>query len=76
MGRTTYQIEVIAEVPGQTRTERQRCDLFDWEAHYEWAPGEGKKPGLWNERRRHVVPGSGLLGQFAAFQKDAKPFFV
>ena len=30
-GRTTYQIDVLSEVPEQRRVERQRYDLFDWE---------------------------------------------
>jgi len=75
-GRTTYQVEVTKEVPGKSRLEIQRCDLFDWEVRYDWTPGEGKKPGQWNERQRHVVPSTGLLGQFDAFLKDPKPFFV
>jgi type I restriction enzyme M protein len=75
-GRTTYQVEVAEEVAGQRRVERQRCDLFDWEVEFDWVPGEGKKPGHWSERHRHVVPGSGLLGQYAAFKRDPEPFFV
>lgn len=75
-GRTTYQVEVLNEIPEQARTERQRSDLFDWQVAFDWVPGEGKKPGHWSERKREVVSGSGLLGQFAAFQKDPEPFFV
>ena len=75
-GRTTYQVEVLAETPDKTRTERQRCDLFDWQVEFDWVPGEGKKPGHWSERHRHVLPGSGLLGQYAVFKRDPEPFFV
>ncbi|PPE65412.1 restriction endonuclease subunit M [Caldimonas caldifontis] len=75
-GRTTYQVEVLEEVPQQTRVERQRCDLFDWEVRLDWVPGEGKKPGHWSERHREVVAGSGLLGQYAAFKANPEPFFV
>ncbi len=75
-GRTTYQVDVLDETLGQTRIERQRCDLFDWQVNFDWIPGEGKKPGHWSERHRHVLPGSGLLGQYAAFKRDPKPFFV
>lgn len=75
-GRNIYQVEVLNETPEQSRTERQRCDLFDWEVFFDWAPGEGKKPGHWSERRRHVIPDSGLLGQYAVFKKDPEPFFV
>lgn len=75
-GRTTYQVEVIDETPEQVRTERQRCDLFDWQVKFDWVPGEGKKPGHWSERNRHVLPGSGLLGQYAVFKRNPEPFFV
>lgn len=75
-GRTTYQVEVLDETPEQSRTERQRSDLFDWQVAFDWVPGEGKKPGHWSERHRHVVPGSGLLGQYAVFKRDPEPFFV
>lgn len=75
-GRTTYQVEVLDEIPERARTERQRCDLFDWQVKFDWVPGEGKKPGHWSERNRHVLPGSGLLGQYAVFKRDPEPFFV
>ena len=75
-GRTTYWIEVVEETDGKVRTERQRSDLFDWEVTFDWAPGEGNKPGRWSERHRHVIPGSGLLGQYAVFKRDPEPFFV
>lgn len=75
-GRTTYQVEVLDETPEQVRTERQRCDLFDWQVKFDWVPGEGKKPGHWSERNRHVLPGSGLLGQYAVFKRNPEPFFV
>ena len=75
-GRTTYQVEVLNETPEQARTERQHCDLFDWQVVFDWMPGEGKKPGHWSERHRHVIPGSGLLGQYAVFKRDPEPFFV
>lgn len=75
-GRTTYQVEVLSEVPEQSRVERQRCDLFDWKVSFDWVPGEGKKPGRWSERHREVIPGSGLLGQYAAFKTSPEPFFV
>ena len=75
-GRSTYQVEMVDEKPGLLRTERQRCDLFDWEVTFNWVPGEGKSPGHWSEQHRHVVPGSGLLGQYAAFKRNPDPFFV
>ena len=75
-GRTTYQIDVLSEVPEQRRVERQRCDLFDWEVEFDWVPGEGKKPGRWSERHRKIIPATGLLGQYETFKKQPEPFFV
>jgi len=75
-GRSTYQVEALSEAPEKARTERQRSDLFDWYVAFDWVPGEGKKPGHWSERHRHVIPGSGLLGQYAVFKRDPEPFFV
>jgi len=75
-GRTTYEVEVLHDVPEKERIERQRCDLFDWDVYFDWNQGEGKKPGQWSERRRHVVPGSRLLGQYAGFKRDPESFFV
>lgn len=75
-GRNTYQIEVLSETPKLERIERHRSDLFDWRVVYDWKPGEGRKLGAWTERHRNVTPGSGLLGQYAAFQRDPTPFFV
>jgi type I restriction enzyme M protein len=75
-GHTTYEVEVLHDVPEHERIERQHCDLFDWEVYFDWNLGEGKKPGQWSERRRHVMPGSCLLGQYANFKRDPKPFFV
>ena len=75
-GRATYQVEGVEETGGKTRTERQRCDLFDWEVTFDWVPSESGKPGHWSERHRHVIPGSGLLGQYAVFKRNPEPFFV
>ncbi len=75
-GRTTYQVEGVEETPEKRRTERQVCDLFDWEVTSDWVPVDGRKPGHWSERHRHVIPGSGLLGQYAVFKRDPEPFFV
>jgi len=75
-GRNTYQIEVLNETKEKERSERQRCDLFDWQVQFDWVPGEGKKPGHWSERHRHVIPGTGLLGQYAVFKRNPDSFFV
>ena len=75
-GRTTYKVELAEETPEKRRTERQRCDLFDWEVTFDWVADEGRKPGHWSERNRRVIPGSGLLGQYAVFKRDPESFFV
>ena len=75
-GRSTYQVEVLSEASEVRRTERQRCDLFDWEVEFDWVVGEGKKPGRWSEKRREIIPGSGLLAQYDAFKAQPAPFFV
>ena len=75
-GSTTYRIEVVEETEGKTQTVHQNCDLFNWKVTFDWVPGEGSKSGHWSERHRHVIPGSGLLGQYAVFKRDPEPFFV
>ena len=75
-GRKTYRVELAEETLEKTRTERQSCDLFDWEVAFHWEPDEGRKSGHWSERHRQLIPGSGLLGQFAVFKRDPEPFFV
>jgi type I restriction enzyme M protein len=75
-GRSTYQVEVLKEAPEKIRIERQHCDLFDWHVTFDWAPGEGKRPGHWSERNRQVVAESGLLGKYIDFKRDPAPFFV
>ncbi len=75
-GRTTYKVEVLDETAEQSRIERQRCDLFDWQVSFDWTLGEGKKPGHWSENHRQVMPGSGLLGQYTVFKRDPEHFFV
>ncbi len=78
-GRKTF--AVTTEQPGeekekgQGRIERQSCDLFDFRVHYEWSVANPKKP-QWSERHREIIPDTGLVAQWRAFEKDAAPFFV
>jgi len=74
-GRKTFVVTVENETPGRERIEIQRSDLFDYRVSYEWNTTNPKKPG-WSERHREVLPDTGLVGQFRAFQKDPRPFFV
>ena len=74
-GRKTFVVTVEKNVPEKERVERQSCDLFDYRVYYEWSKADPKKPG-WNERHREIIPDTGLVAQWRAFQKDPKPFFV
>ena len=63
------------ETPGQEKVEIQSCDLFDYRVWYEWSRGGPNESG-WSERRREVIPGTGLVGQWQEFQRDPTPFFA
>ena len=74
-GRKTFAVTVEHETPGQEKVELQRCDLFDFRVFYEWSKSNPKKPA-WSERRREIVPNTGLVAQWRAFERDPAPFFV
>jgi type I restriction enzyme M protein len=78
-GRKTYQVTVEEEGEPQTngkpRIERHGCDLFDWRVEYQWSTTDPKRPG-WSERHREIIPDTGLVAQWQAFEKDPTPFFV
>ena len=74
-GRKTFVVTVEKEVPGEKKVELQRCDLFDFRVHYEWSTANPKKPA-WSERHREIIPDTGLVAQWRAFEKDPAPFFV
>ena len=74
-GRKTFCVTVERETPGQERVEIQSSDLFDYRVFYEWSDANPKKPG-WNETHREVIPDTGLLAQYRAFERNADPFFV
>ena len=74
-GRKTFDVTVESETPGRERVEIQRCDLFDYRVYYEWSRGGPGEPG-WSERRREVIPGTGLVGQWREFKQDPRPFFA
>jgi type I restriction enzyme M protein len=63
------------EVPGEEKVELRHCDLFDFRVYYEWSTANPKKPD-WSERHREIIPDTGLVAQWRAFEKDPKPFFV
>ena len=71
-GRDTFEKEVEKEEAGTSRIERHRCDLFDYRVTREWIANEND----WSERRREVIPGTGLVGQWQEFNRNPTPFFV
>jgi type I restriction enzyme M protein len=74
-GRKTFAVTVEREEPAKEKIEMQRGDLFDYRVYYEWSTANPKKPG-WSERHREIIPDTGLVAQWRAFQKDPTPFFV
>src|SRR5260364_278414 len=74
-GRKTFSVTVESETPEKEKVEIQRCDLFDYRVFYEWSAANPKKPD-WSERHREIIPDTGLVAQWRAFQKDPTPFFV
>ena len=71
-GRKTFEVTVEEEIPGVRKVERHRCDLFDYHVTYEWVAREND----WSERRREIIPGTGLVGQWEDFNRDPTPFFA
>ena len=74
-GRKTFNVNVESEEPEKEKVEIQSCDLFDYRVYYQWSGGAPREPG-WSERRREVIPGTGLAGQWREFQRDPTPFFA
>ena len=74
-GRKTFEVTVESESPRLEKIERHSCDLFDYRVIYEWSAVSPKEAD-WSERRREVIPGTGLVAQWQEFQRDPTPFFV
>ena len=74
-GRKTFAVTVEKEDEGKERIELQSSDLFDYRVTFEWSTTNPKKPD-WSERHREIIPDTGLVAQWRAFQKDPTPFFV
>lgn len=74
-GRKTFDVTVEQNEPGIAKVEIHRSDLFDYRVFYEWSATNPKKPD-WSERRREIIPDTGLVAKWRAFQKDPIPFFV
>ena len=69
-GRKTFEVELEAEITGVSRVERHRCDLFDYRVTYEWVARENE----WSERRREIIPGTGIVGHWEQFQQKPSMF--
>jgi type I restriction enzyme M protein len=74
-GRKTFVVTVEKEVPGKEKIEIQRSDLFDYKVYYDWNTSNPKKAD-WSERHREIIPDTGLVAQWRAFENDPTPFFV
>ena len=68
-GRPTFVITVEKEVAGKEKVEIQRSDLFDYRVFYDWNTSNPKK-AEWAERHREIIPDTGLVAQWRAFQRD------
>ncbi len=73
-GRQTFTTTAVSEEPGKEKVEIQSCDLFDYRVYYQWSGTDPVNP--WSERRREIIPRTGLVGQWQEFQRDPRPFFV
>ena len=72
-GRKTFEVTVEQINAGVSKVERHRCDLFDYRVAYEWRRA-GAGEGDWSERHREIIPDTGLVAQWRAFQRDPTPF--
>lgn len=74
-GRKTFKITESKE-NDKRKIEIHSCDLFDTEVTFEKAPAPGTGVEEWQEKTRRVLPGTGVLGQYRAFEKKPEHFFV
>jgi type I restriction enzyme M protein len=74
-GRKTARVRVKSE-NGRRRVEVHATDLFDVEVTFEKAAKAGSGEEEWQEKTRRVVPATGVLGEYRAFEKRPAPFFV
>jgi type I restriction enzyme M protein len=74
-GRKTFTVTGESEEVGKEKVEIYRSDLFDYRVYSDWNSSNPKKPN-WSERKREIIPNTGLVAQWRAFEKDPKPFFV
>ncbi len=73
--QTRSKTETVEVVEKKHKVEIQSCDFFDYKVEYEWSELDPKKPS-WSEKRREVIPATGIVAEFHKFQKNNAPFFV
>lgn len=74
-GRKTYRVEIKSE-NGRRKVERHITDLFEMEVTFEKLAAAGKGEEEWQEKGRQVLPHTGILGEYRAFEKEPAPFFA
>ena len=74
-GRKTFSPITVEKETADEKIEVQSCDLFDYRVYHQWSSPNPKESG-WSERRREVIPGTGIVGQWQEFQQDSRPFFA
>ena len=75
-GRKTFEVTLEDQTTGVSKVERHSCDLFDYRVYYEWNRNNTDSRELWSELRREIIPNTGLVAQWQAFQRDPTPFLV
>ncbi len=73
IGRKTFAVTVEKE-EAEERIEQHRCDLFDYRVYYTPLSASTGEEN-WSERRREIIPNTGLIGRYQAFQRDPTSFF-
>ena len=75
-GRKTFEVSVESQTDYTEKVERHRCDLFDYRVFYEWTGTMNPDTPGWSERRREIIPDTGIVAQWRAFLKDPTPFLA
>ena len=74
-GRSTSVVTIEKEDPGKEKIELHSCNLFDYRVFYEWSM-VNTDDQEWSERRREIIPDTGLVGQWNVFQRNPTPFLA
>lgn len=74
-GRKTFRRTEVSD-DGKRKVEIHSTDLFDMEVTFEMAATSSTGVEEWQERTRRVLPDTGVLGQYRAFEREPEPFFV